>query len=776
MCRVDRGLIGSRENTSVDTPQVTFELPEPENHNASDLRPSENTPLLRGSAASSVTAVGSSTAATPIAVGSRRRERGYYPSSYISPDSTPSSGSLDRGVFQNASNFVMNNAIIVKYDQIASKEAVLKWISEYTIPGAEFDSSARDPPPQCHPGTRLHVLEMIQGWIHNRHRKHRLLWLSGPAGVGKSAIIQSIAESTASMDILGATLFFSKINNRNNPNLVFTTLAYQLGVRIPQYRRYLRKKMERDYRMLEKGMKELFELLFVAPLAHLQGGTEYAKWVIMLDGLDECQGDRAQVEIIHLISNFALKYANSPLIWIISSRPEPHIKDTFNSKGVKASRWAYFLPVDSDDACRDVELYLSHAFARIREKYSYITAPWPTEEQFTRIANMASGLFVFAVTLAQFIEDPNVGDPITHLNLVLDLSTNPIQDPLEALHALYGRILDNVPSQILPSTKLLLGFCLVRGEFVGLEDSTFQLSCNVLGLPHHVAWAALNRLHSVVQVPIPHFADASGFSFYHASFGDFLRDEWRSGKYAVDLDGVRRHVLERCFQILQDIDGEGATNPSAFNVSLGWPRIDRESNTRLKGKLIQKAWANLVSQVLFTCSLQNSPVVPDVEDMLRKFKGFDFSRIIASYMDLDAASSSEEFANWVLRAELPEEVQQSGLIERTTLQFLDLSCIDTRKVSLAFHYQDTQIDFVCNGDTVSDMKEYFPTSFRVDDRLVAEVAQLKAQRLSQLDAELPVPDAPVVIIGDKRAAKACAIVYTSDSNWKERSLFFLPHR
>ncbi|KAF5347236.1 hypothetical protein D9756_009925 [Leucocoprinus leucothites] len=739
---------------------------------SSDLHPNEQTPLLRGSAASSVTAVGSSTATTPIAFSSHRRgDHGHNLGSYTSSSSSDSPDRL--GAFQNASNFIVNNSVFVKYDQVEAKEAVLRWIAEYTISGAEFDSSARDPPPRCHPGTRLRILEVIMNWIFNRQRKHRLLWLNGPAGVGKSAIVQSIAETASSYEILGATLFFSRINNRNNPNLVFTTIAYQLAVRVPVYRRYLRNNMIRDPRMLEKGMKELFQLLFVDPLEKLQRGME-SSWVIMLDGLDECQGDRAQVEIIHLISKFVLQHPESPLIWIISSRPEPHIKDTFNAKEVKPSRWAHFIPVDSNDACRDVELFLSHAFAEIRQKYSYIVAPWPTEEQFLRVANAASGLFVFAVTLAKFIDDPHVGDPITHLNLVLDLSNNPAQDPLEALHKLYARILDNVPSQLLPTTKLLLGFCLVRHEFIGFEDCTFQLSCNVLGLAHHVAWAALSKLHSVVLVPIPHFADASGFSFFHASFGDYLRDEWRSGKYAVDLESVRQQLLGRCFEILKDINYSGVVDHANFEVSLRWPRIDPDSNTRLKGKLVQKAWANCISQLLHGSPTFLEGTIFSTGTLVQAFSELDFSRLVSSYMDLDGDSSPEELLKWILNAELPEALTSAKLIERTSLQFLDLSCIDRQKVSLAFRYQDTQVDIVCSGETAFDLKRYFPTSCHFDDQLLARVGRLQAERLSQLEAGLP--DAPLVFVGNRNASKACAIVYTSDSNWKERTLFFLPCR
>ncbi|KAJ3560119.1 hypothetical protein NP233_g11042 [Leucocoprinus birnbaumii] len=254
------------EDQAIDAPHNNFEDHQTRAKWKPDPGPGERTGLLRGSASSSVTAVSSSNVNTPKVVNSRQAAKVWFLYSKLCCLSDSISEARMSGIFQNASNFLVNNSVFVKYDQLGAKETVLRWIAEYIIVGAEFDSSAREPPPRCHPGTRLRILESILGWLMNRGRKQRLLWLNGPAGVGKSAIVQSAAETAFSYGILGATLFFSRINNRNNPSLVFTTIAYQLAVRIPAYRRYLRSQMVRDPLMLDKGMKKLFRLLFVEPL------------------------------------------------------------------------------------------------------------------------------------------------------------------------------------------------------------------------------------------------------------------------------------------------------------------------------------------------------------------------------------------------------------------------------------------------------------------------------------------------------------------------------
>ncbi|KAF9441485.1 hypothetical protein P691DRAFT_683745, partial [Macrolepiota fuliginosa MF-IS2] len=57
----------------------------------------------------------------------------------------------------------------------------------YIIPGAEYNSAARDPPPRCHPDTRT----QIRAELYKRFNDStRIVWMHGPAGVGKSAIMQ----------------------------------------------------------------------------------------------------------------------------------------------------------------------------------------------------------------------------------------------------------------------------------------------------------------------------------------------------------------------------------------------------------------------------------------------------------------------------------------------------------------------------------------------------------------------------------------------------------
>lgn len=452
----------------------------------------------------------------------------------------------------------------------------MRLLSEHTIAGAEFDSSARYPPPQCHPGTRLSIKQSIQTWLADPKRETRLLWLYGAAGVGKTAIVQTLAEEIPSQQ-LGATLFFSRPNKRNNPNRVFTTIAYQLAVRVSDYREYLRLQLEADPNLLEKSMREQFRRLIKIPFAEdrIYEGSEVL--TIFLDGLDECQGEFQRTEIIRLIGQFVSAYPDVPLVWVLASRPEPHLRVAFSA--TLPHSWQLEVPIDSEEACRDVERYLRTGFDDIRRRYpeAIPTHPqWPSENQFAQVANVASGLFAFAFVVIKFIDDPASGDPVSRFDRVFEVIHNfPLagrggeRNPLAALDLLYTQILSDVPEDTLSTTKRILGYILLayRGhEMLTYKPESFVSTANILGLTQNVAYGALQRLHSVLHVPKLECAAARNVTFLHASFADYLQDEARSQAFWVDCGSALTDACQCWFRVLQEANSTGvwpATSPNA---------------------------------------------------------------------------------------------------------------------------------------------------------------------------------------------------------------------
>ena len=63
---------------------------------------------------------------------------------------------------------------------------------------------------RCDPGTRLKVIAQIRQWLddHDNDKRAVICWLNGPAGYGKSALAQTIAESYAAEGCLLGSFFF----------------------------------------------------------------------------------------------------------------------------------------------------------------------------------------------------------------------------------------------------------------------------------------------------------------------------------------------------------------------------------------------------------------------------------------------------------------------------------------------------------------------------------------------------------------------------------------
>jgi hypothetical protein len=435
----------------------------------------------------------------------------------------------------------------------------------------------------------MSILQRSNDWIDNPQHEKKLLWIRGPAGVGKSAIVQTLAEALSASGRLGATIFFSRPNGRSNPQKVFPTLAYQLATRDASYRAYISDLMVTDSRPLEvKAMKEQFRLLILEPF--VQRGIRKGQGDILLaiDGLDECGGDldhqpsglprhqgrtheEIQTEMIELISAFVQNHPFVPLIWIIASRPETHLKASFFASRVKDSYIEEDIPIDSTEACKDVEKFLHSSFTAICERYpDHLNAetPWPSHDHFLQIATAAKGLFAFAQVVVRFIEDSRVGNPVTQLGYVLAAiaklrKSQQSTHPLVALDAIYTAILERVPHEVINDTKRLLQIMIYcQRHNINVRDFTFVDMCNYLQISKVDAVTALRHLHSVVHFSRVKYIETSRPQLYHASFGDYLQDPSRSemfatDKWQIDLGTLMRYYLHANYGECANSSGVG---------------------------------------------------------------------------------------------------------------------------------------------------------------------------------------------------------------------------
>jgi hypothetical protein len=478
---------------------------------------------------------------------------------------------------------------------------------ENTIPGAAFDSSSRDPPPRCHPGTRLAILQRCIDFIVSCTGKRKMRLVFGAAGVGKSAIMQSVAESVFPLAIFRASIFFF-VNGRSDGSKAIVTLAYQLAAKSEPYRRLIEREITRDPSLLHSSMSVQFSKFIVDPFIEDPHLNSAGRVLIIIDGLDECDQSRTQREFLRLISHCCLTHPASPIVWMIASRPEPHIMSFFAQAGVQPAYEKEEIPVDSNEARADVEKFLHDELKIIQDEFSLNpTGLWPAEQDFWKVANAAGGLFAYAHTVTKFIGDPDVEDPTLQLHDVLEvIDAHPLPNvsredhPMALLDALYSRILSKIPTKVERNTrKLLLTLAGVTYTETTEQAENFLSLCNFLGMTCDEAYAALRRLSSVLYVPRRNEAHEQQLRSFHKSFIDYISDFSRSG-FSRDIDNEARQLHVQCtLRILdQAPDGVSVVNinytfngtpggalvygPGSDNISLTWPESDQEDpKTRL---------------------------------------------------------------------------------------------------------------------------------------------------------------------------------------------------
>ncbi|KAK6974814.1 NACHT domain-containing protein [Favolaschia claudopus] len=412
-----------------------------------------------------------------------------------------------------------------------SNVCTLRILYNASATNATHDAGESFTHPPCHPNTRLEILERLTTWSQDTSDSaSQILWMHGPAGTGKSAIAQSFCEDLQGQASLAGSFFFKRGHpSRGNATKLWPTIAYQLALISPAFKAAIAMHLTSNPALIDKSLPAQLQRLVVDPYNDAEASNDRtSSLVIVIDGLDECQDETRQQEILRSLAKFL---ASQPLLRIlIVSRPEAHIKQVFGEAAL--SSYAHLIVPGSSE---DVEVYLTDEFKRIRETHAAmasISCPWPEDDLIHHIIDKSSGHFIYAATVIRFVEDDNF-DPAERLVIVTQLQPQQ-QDPnyvspFSALDELYLQILSVVPYR----PQLSRVFSVIAAEFTG-RLSVAQIG-QLLQLKPTEIVLTIRKLHSLIEIEAslaPHKALVDQhISVYHASFLDFLRDPNRSRKF-----------------------------------------------------------------------------------------------------------------------------------------------------------------------------------------------------------------------------------------------------
>ncbi|KAF8956881.1 hypothetical protein BDZ97DRAFT_144265 [Flammula alnicola] len=385
-------------------------------------------------------------------------------------------------------------------------------------------------------------------WIQNSEdRDAWIMWLHGAAGAGKSAIAQSIAELCIKSKLSIASYFFFRTDpTRNSVQSLIATLAYQLALTFPDTQHLIAQAIDRDPLVFERSFESQLSSLIIEPLREIQSLSDCSNnvappFLIIIDGLDECNGRDVQTNIIYALSE-ALRDQDLPVLFLVASRPEQHLTMAFNS--YKVTDLTVRLPLDDTYlADEDIRRFLDDKFTEIKNSHPFkdlIDPSWPPAEAIQNIIEKSSGQFIYASVVIGFVTSSR-HHPTQRLEVIRGIRPPRLDTPFAQLDALYIHIFSCVDD--IDIALLVLSYCILSGI-----SSTSHIE-RFLALATGDTRIALADLTSVVAVSI-----SNDIRFLHASLPDFLLDPARSQEYYIDPPNRHGDFAHRWFEHFKAAD------------------------------------------------------------------------------------------------------------------------------------------------------------------------------------------------------------------------------
>ena len=394
---------------------------------------------------------------------------------------------------------------------------------------------------RCDPGTRLEVIAQIKEWL-NGSDKRAICWLSGPAGYGKSAVAQTIAERYAAKGrLLGCFFFLRGAGERSHISRLIPTLAHQISLSVPAVKPLLERALRDEPAMLgpSVSLAHQFQKLIIEPIhsttskilvfSHL--GKQK---IFVIDALDECNDKAEMAAFVDVLLNAFPGRSYLPFRILLTSRVEEHLRKTFDHSG---AQFLYHLDLENFDAYSDIQVYFEKEFAHIfdqnRRMMQKIPKPWPSAKELTELLDKAGSSFGFATTLIQFVGRHSM--PHKALQQLLE-------SRVDGLDPLY--------KQVLSSASWTAALQQILGTIMILEDNqSISFLQSLLYLQHEEIIHELLGVQSIIKIPGD---DDQPIMLYHTSLRDFLTIKSRSEQYFINPPLRHLHLAIHCLKHLAE--------------------------------------------------------------------------------------------------------------------------------------------------------------------------------------------------------------------------------
>ena len=352
--------------------------------------------------------------------------------------------------------------------------------------------------------------------------------------------------------------------------------------------------MELDPTLHTKSMDVQLQTLIVDAFRCLSPLPQHS-YLVIIDGLDECHDKATQQSILRLLCE-TITIHKLPLRFLIGSRPESHIRVSFDQESLYTITHRVVLD-DTFNPGRDIRVFLQDGFAKICAENaipSHVERPWPSEGIIDLLVQRSSGQFIYAATVLKFV-GADFCSPTKQLALVLKPDPMAFSD----LDQLYTQILSVYPStvNIVEVLGIIIAFQVdgnnlpeVIEDILGMEEGELKLvlrglsslmedgsvgcvgndekdenegndendeneeneendkneneesDLSDLSEENEENGERFNLNKGVISYVIPRFA--------HASFSDYLFNSNRSGPFHVNQQQYENQVTIRSFALI----------------------------------------------------------------------------------------------------------------------------------------------------------------------------------------------------------------------------------
>ncbi|KAG8701085.1 F-box/WD repeat-containing protein 9 [Ceratobasidium sp. 394] len=384
---------------------------------------------------------------------------------------------------------------------------------------------------ECTPNTRMDVMEILCRWANDSY-SHKICWLNGMAGTGKTTIAYSLCRQFEAQHALAASFFCSRrLPGCRDVNRIIPTISYQLARFSRPFCLAISQVLTNDPDIPHQSLPDQFAQLIFKPLDQVKEALP-DNVNIVVDALDECDDRHGVGQILDVLLAHA---PTLPIKFLVASRPEAIIL------GRQRRRHGEHIPFEL--RLHEIKRTLIQQDINTYLRAELISRADLSMDDLDTLVKRSGILFTYAAMVVQYVGEESPFLANRHLGEILNASEGWSDHIDRKMDKLYAPILEAAFHDLEP-TQFRRAMKLILDTVACVQDSLHvNALAGLLGLDEALVRSALRRLGSVLQVS----DDSDAIIVLHGSFPDYLLNETLSHAFYCDTKRHNAYLAQSCF-------------------------------------------------------------------------------------------------------------------------------------------------------------------------------------------------------------------------------------